>query len=136
MRRILTAVGAAVIGTAIATAPRVLRRTIVGRWLGITEPEVSRENDDPPASGSRKRAGNRPVNPEKRFEKHMASGKLSSRIVRKYGVRLLPHLYEHLNPAPKAERKEREESLALDLQGRRAIRSTILLSARSAAGFR
>jgi len=157
MRRILTAVGAAVIGAAIAAAPRVLKGTIVGRWLGITEPEPSPGDADPPASGSRTRAGNRTVSlyvillrdevwldhrrfrernpdyrpnmpcvyvgvswhePEKRFEQHMAGGKLSSSIVQKYGVRLLPHLYEHLKPVPEAERKEQEERLALYLQKR------------------
>ncbi len=156
MRRILTAVGAAVIGAAIAAAPRVLKGTIVGRWLGITEPEPSPENADPPASGSRKRAGNRTANlyvillrgevwrrdrkfremnphyraekqcvyvgqtsldPEKRFKQHK-NGYKASRRARKYGVRLLPHLYEHLNPVPAAEREEQEERLALYLQKR------------------
>ncbi len=155
MRHILTA--AAVIGAAIATAPRVLKGTIVGRWLGITEPEPSPDNADPPASGSRTRAGNRTVNlyvillrdevwrrdrrfreknpdyrpnmpivyvgeswhePEKRFEQHMDGGWLSASIVRKYGVRLLPDLYKDRKPVPEAERKEQEEGLAGDLQGK------------------
>ena len=155
MRHILTA--AAVIGAAVAAAPRVLKGTIVGRWLGITEPEPSPENVDPPTSGSRTRAGSRTVNlyvillrdevwrrrrkfreqnpnrqdnmpcvyvgqtsrtPEERFEQHMAGGKLSSPIVRKYGVRLLPDLYKDRRPVPAAEREEREDRLARDLQRR------------------
>ncbi|MDE2974588.1 MAG: hypothetical protein OXU64_07710 [Gemmatimonadota bacterium] len=161
MRRILIAVGAAVIGAAIATAPRVLEGTIVGRWLGITEPEASPGNADPPASGSLKRAGNRTANlyvillrdevrrsrkfrkrnphyrpsrirflrkpcvyvgqtardPEERFEQHK-NGIKASRIARKYGVCLLPRLYEHLNPVPAADREEQERRLALHLQKR------------------
>lgn len=154
MRHILTAV--AVIGAAIATAPRVLKGTIVGRWLGITEPEPSPENADPPASGSRTRAGNRTANlyvtllrdevwgrdrkfretnphyradkqcvyvgqtsldPEERFKQHK-NGYKASRRARKYGARLLRHLYEDLNPVPAAEREEQEKRLGRDLQKR------------------
>ena len=57
-------------------------------------------------------------NPGKRFQQHMAGGKLSSPIVRKYGIRLLPDLYEDRNPVPEAERNEQEERLAPDLQRR------------------
>ncbi|MFC1559081.1 hypothetical protein ACFL39_00635 [Gemmatimonadota bacterium] len=35
--------------------------------------------------------------PEERFEQHLA-GTHASRHVRKYGKRLLPELYDHLNP--------------------------------------
>ena len=55
--------------------------------------------------------------PEERFEKHK-SGYKASRIARKYGIHLLPGLYEHLNPVPAAECVEREERLARDLQRR------------------
>ena len=34
-----------------------------------------------------------------RFENHK-NGYKSARLVRKYGVRLLPELFEHLNPMP------------------------------------
>lgn len=54
-------------------------------------------------------------NPEERFKQHK-SGYKASRRARKYGIRLLPRLYEHLNPVPAAERDEREERLALDLR--------------------
>lgn len=57
------------------------------------------------------------LDPEERFEKHK-NGNKASRIVRKYGIRLVPGLYEHVNPVPAAERVEREKRLALDLQGR------------------
>ena len=35
--------------------------------------------------------------PEERFENHK-KGYKSSRFVRRYGIKLLPKLYEHLNP--------------------------------------
>ena len=60
--------------------------------------------------------GQTSLDPEERFEKHK-NGNKASRIVRKYGIRLVPELYEHLNPVSAAER-EQEERLALDLQGR------------------
>lgn len=40
----------------------LLKGTMVGSWLGITEPAASPENADPPAGGSRKRAGHPLVN--------------------------------------------------------------------------
>lgn len=118
-------------------------------------PSAGYGNAAAPASGSRKRAGNRTANlyvillsdgvwhrrkfrernphyrlarpcvyvgqtsldPEKRFEQHK-NGYKASPIVRKYGIHLVPGLYEHLNPVPSAEREEREERLALDLQRR------------------
>lgn len=145
MRRILTAVG--VIGAAVATAPRVLKGTIVGRWLGITGPEGSPENGNPSASGnrtanlyvillcdevwrSRKFREDNPnyraempcvyvgvtsLDPEERFKQHK-SGYKASRTARKYGIHLVPGLYEHMNPVPAREREEREKRLAFDLR--------------------
>ena len=59
--------------------------------------------------------GQTSLDPEERFEQHK-EGKKASRIARKYGVRLVPRLYEHLNPVPASEREEREKRLAHDLQ--------------------
>lgn len=56
--------------------------------------------------------------PEVRFCQHRNGKRAGRGIVRKYGVRLVPHLYEQLDPVPEAEREEREERLALDLQRR------------------
>ena len=39
------------------------------------------------------------LRPEKRLANHLAGIK-AARVVRKYGVRLVPTLYEHLNPMP------------------------------------
>lgn len=55
--------------------------------------------------------------PEERFQQHK-NDDMASRIARKYGVGLVPPLYEHLNSVPAAEREKQEERLALELQGR------------------
>ncbi len=39
------------------------------------------------------------LTPEQRFENHK-NGIRAARMVRKYGVRLVPKLYAHLNPMP------------------------------------
>jgi hypothetical protein len=53
--------------------------------------------------------------PEERFARHKA-GVQYSRIVKRYGVRLLPALYEHLNPMPYDAAAEMEVALAEDLR--------------------
>ena len=50
-----------------------------------------------------------------RFENHK-HGYKSARLVRKYGVRLLPELYEHLNPMPYEHAAQMEKDLADDLR--------------------
>jgi hypothetical protein len=50
-----------------------------------------------------------------RFEHHK-NGYKSSWIVRKYGVRLMPELYEHLNPMPFEAAVQMEADLAEDLR--------------------
>ena len=50
-----------------------------------------------------------------RFENHK-NGYKSGRLVRKYGVRLLPELYEHLNPMPYEYAVQMEKDLADDLR--------------------
>ena len=50
-----------------------------------------------------------------RFENHK-NGYKSAQLVRKYGVRLLPELYEHLNPMPYEHAVQMEKDLADDLQ--------------------
>ena len=53
--------------------------------------------------------------PEDRFEQHKAGIK-HSRTVKKYGRRLMPRLFKHLNPVPSAEAKDREKGLAESLR--------------------
>ena len=50
-----------------------------------------------------------------RFENHK-NGYKSARLVRNYGVRLLPELYEHLNPMPYEHAAQMEKDLAEDLR--------------------
>jgi len=49
--------------------------------------------------------------PEVRFQQHK-DGHKASKYVKKYGVRLLPELFEHLNPMSNAESIELEVSIA------------------------
>jgi hypothetical protein len=50
-----------------------------------------------------------------RFENHK-NGYKSARLVRKYGIRLLPELYQHLNPMPYEHAVQMEKDLAEDLR--------------------
>jgi hypothetical protein len=50
-----------------------------------------------------------------RFENHK-NGYKSARLVRRYGVRLLPELYEYLNPMPFEAAAQMERDLAEDLR--------------------
>ena len=50
-----------------------------------------------------------------RFENHK-NGYKSARFVRRYGIRLLPELYDHLNPMPFEAAAQMEKDLAEDLR--------------------
>ena len=53
--------------------------------------------------------------PEERLENHL-NGYKASPFVRRYGRRLLPELFAHLNPMPYAAAQEMERDLAEDLR--------------------
>ncbi len=55
--------------------------------------------------------------PEKRFENHK-KGYKASKVVKKYGVRLLPELYEHMNPMTWASAVKMEILYAAGLRRR------------------
>jgi hypothetical protein len=57
------------------------------------------------------------LDPDKRFENHKRGHK-SSRHIEKYGVRLVPELYSHLNPGSFEEGQLREQELAESLRQR------------------
>ena len=57
------------------------------------------------------------LTPEQRFENHK-SGIKAARIVKKYGTRLVPKLYAHLNPMTYARAVEMEAYLADSLRKR------------------
>jgi hypothetical protein len=50
-----------------------------------------------------------------RFENHK-NGYKAARLVRKYGIRLMPELYAHLNPMPFEAAAQMEKDLAEDLR--------------------
>ncbi len=55
------------------------------------------------------------LTPEERFANHQ-QGIKSSLYVKRYGVRLLPELYAHLNPMPYGAAVQMEKDLAEDLR--------------------
>ena len=55
------------------------------------------------------------LDPVVRFDKHKA-GIQSNRYVFRYGLRLLPDLYEGFNPMPYRDAQEREIDIAIDLR--------------------
>ena len=57
------------------------------------------------------------LTPEQRFANHK-NGVKAARIVRKYGERLVPRLYKHLNPMPYEKAKRMEVFLAESLRKR------------------
>lgn len=59
--------------------------------------------------------GSTGTTPERRFAQHKRGYK-ANRYVRKYGLRLLPELYEPYNPMPYAEAVEQEALLADELR--------------------
>lgn len=52
---------------------------------------------------------------KERFANHK-KGKKASALVKRYGIRLLPELYEHLNPMPYAAAAQMERDLTDDLR--------------------
>ena len=57
------------------------------------------------------------LTPEKRFENHKAGIK-AARIVKRFGERLVPRLYSHLNPMPYTKAVAMEAMLADSLRKR------------------
>jgi predicted GIY-YIG superfamily endonuclease len=55
------------------------------------------------------------LTPEERFQNHKAGIK-AARVVRRFGVRLVPKLYAHLNPMTFADAVAMEARLADDLR--------------------
>jgi hypothetical protein len=55
------------------------------------------------------------TNPDDRFDKHKAGVK-ANRFVEKYGLRLMPELYECYNPMPYEAAKDMEVELAIGLR--------------------
>jgi hypothetical protein len=80
--------------------------------------EFSAANPDMIAGGPCFYVGLTGLSPEHRFENHRR-GRKSARIVRRFGVRLLPALYRHHNPVPFEVGRVLEPWLAARLRERR-----------------
>jgi predicted GIY-YIG superfamily endonuclease len=57
------------------------------------------------------------LTPERRFQNH-TQGHKAAGVVKRFGERLVPRLYQHLNPMPYAKAKEMEVVLADSLRKR------------------
>ena len=55
------------------------------------------------------------LNPEERFENHK-QGVKPAWVVKRYGLRLMPEMYAHLNPMPFEAAAQMEQDLAEDLR--------------------
>ncbi len=55
------------------------------------------------------------LDPDVRFDKHMAGIQANSYVL-KYGLRLLPDLYEGFNPMPYQKAQEMEVEIGIDLR--------------------
>ena len=65
------------------------------------------------------------LTPEQRFANHLA-GRKAAGVVRRFGERLVPKLYAHLNPMPYEKAVRMEEALAESLRnaGTRCLAAT------------
>ena len=61
--------------------------------------------------------GSTALDPRERFRQHL-TGYKAAKYPRKYGQRLVPRLYEHLNPVRATEAEDREAALAESLRER------------------
>src|SRR5688572_6173921 len=88
----------------------VLLDTAVSKLRKIRASNPSRQKDKPCVY-----VGMTGLKPEERFSNHKAGIK-AARIVQRYGVRLLPELYEVFNPMPFDVAAQMEKELAEDLR--------------------
>lgn len=88
----------------------VLLDPVVGKLRSVRAVNPDRDVDRPCVY-----VGMTGLTPEERFANHQAGIK-GAYVVRRYGVRLLPELYEHLNPMPFEAAAVMEVDLAEDLR--------------------
>lgn len=81
----------------------------------LSEPRFKRCNPDYDPARPCVYVGMTGLDPDERFDKHKAGIK-SNRFVRRYGLRLLPELYEAYNPMPYDGAREMEVELAISLR--------------------
>ncbi len=88
----------------------VLLDAVVGRFRKIRAENPSRDPEKPCVY-----VGMTGLTPEERFANHKAGIK-DAALVNRYGIRLLPELYTHLNPMPFQAAAQMEMDLAEDLR--------------------
>jgi predicted GIY-YIG superfamily endonuclease len=88
----------------------VLLKPAVGKMRKVRAANPTRQADKPCVY-----VGMTGLKPEDRFKNHKAGIK-SAYVVKRYGVRLLKDLYEHLNPMPFEAAAQMEMDLAEDLR--------------------
>ena len=81
----------------------------------LQEPSVMAENPERRPERPCVYVGSTGLSPEQRLENHL-NGYKASRIVEHYGIRLLPELYEDMNPMSYGEALETEALLASNLR--------------------
>ncbi len=81
----------------------------------LQEPSVLAENPDRRADKPCVYVGMTGLSPEQRMENHL-NGNKASRMVERYGLRLLPELYEDMNPMSYEEALETEALLGRNLR--------------------
>ena len=81
----------------------------------LREPKFKRCNPDYDPSRPCVYVGMTGLNPDLRFDKHKA-GIQANRFVRRYGLRLVPELYECYNPMPYDAARDMEVELAIGLR--------------------
>ena len=88
----------------------VLLDPAVGRVRKVRAANLKRDSKKPCVY-----VGMTGLTPEERFANHKAGTKAAS-VVKRYGLRLLPELYGHLNPMPFGAAAQMEQDLAEDLR--------------------
>ena len=103
------------------SGPTSSRNTIItSTWsCSIQQPEKHRKvRADNPKRDPKKPClyvGMTGLTPEERFANHKAGTK-DAPLVKRFGIRLLPELYDHLNPMPFKAAAQMEQDLAEDLR--------------------
>ena len=88
----------------------VLLDPVVGKFRKVRAVNPKRDPEKPCVY-----VGMTGLKPEERFANHKAGIKSSS-LVKRYGIRLLKNLYEHLNPMPYENAVQMEMDVAEDLR--------------------
>lgn len=88
----------------------VLLNPVAGKFRKVRAENPKRDADKPCVH-----VGMTGLTPEERFVNHKVGIKDAS-LVQRYGIRLLPEFYAHLNPMPFAAASQMERDLAEDLR--------------------